>query len=340
MFDVVARPAVSPGLAHVACVRQYKTARWKRDAKAKQFPMKGLGAPQSSKNEPLAFFKMAGAGNDFVVIDNRSGRVTDAEELTRRICTRRMSVGADGLILVESSVRATFRMRYYNSDGGLADFCANGTRCAARFAFMNVIAPKRMTIETDAGVIGAEIGERGDVTLSLPPPRAFRRERPLEVGGTIINGSSLMVGVPHYVVFLRDDLWSQNIEPLGRAIRRHRELQPQGANANFVVVRDPHSIEVRTYERGVEAETLACGSGVVAAVTAAALFGQVKSPVSVLTRSGVTLEVSFAGGDGDVRDVRLKGDARVIYRAAVTPETLDGFDPEWIRNPTPRVEVP
>ena len=306
--------------------------------------MKGLGAPQSSKNEPLAFSKMAGAGNDFVVIDNRSGRVTDPGELTRRICTRRMSVGADGLILLESSARATFRMRYYNADGGLADFCANGTRCAARFAFINVIAPKRMTIETDAGIVGAEIGERADVTLTLPPPQAFRRDRPLDVGGTIINGSSVMVGVPHYVVFLRDDLWSQNIEPLGRTIRRHRQLQPQGANANFVVVRDAHSIEVRTYERGVEAETLACGSGVVAAVTAAALFGRAKSPVSVLTRSGVTLEVSFTLDGDELRDVRLKGDARLIYRATVTPETLEGFDPEWIRNPamttTGRVEVP
>src|SRR3954467_4700167 len=104
---------------------------------------------------------MAGAGNDFVVIDNRSGRSADATELTKRICTRRLSVGADGLILVETSAKATFRMRYYNADGGLADFCANGTRCAARFAFTNVIAPRRMTIETDAGVVGAEIGERG-----------------------------------------------------------------------------------------------------------------------------------------------------------------------------------
>jgi len=291
-------------------------------------------------SEPLQFSKMSGAGNDFVVIDNRSGRIADAGELTRHICTRRLSVGADGLILIETSARATFRMRYYNSDGGLADFCANGTRCAARFAFMNVVAPKRMTIETDAGVVGAEIGERGEVTLSLPSPQSFRRERPLDVDGKIIRGSYVMVGVPHYVVFLRDDLWSQNIENVGRAIRQHRELQPHGANANFVVVRDEHAIEVRTYERGVEAETMACGSGVVASVTAAAMFGRVKSPVSVLTRSGITLEVSFDLGDGELRDVRLKGDARLVFRSTVTPETLEGFDPEWIRNATQRVEVP
>jgi diaminopimelate epimerase len=302
--------------------------------------MKGFGVPQTTRNEPLAFSKMAGAGNDFVVIDNRTARMADASELTRRICTRRLSVGADGLILIEPSARATFRMRYYNADGGLADFCANGTRCAARFAFMNVIAPRRMTIETDAGVVGAEVGDRGEVTLSLPSPQAFRRDRPLDLGGKIIRGSSVMVGVPHYVVFLRDELWSQDIDPVGRAIRNHRDLQPHGANANFVVVRDSHAIEVRTFERGVEGETLACGSGVVASVTALALFGRVKSPVSVLTRSGITLEVSFDLAGESVENVRLKGDARLIYRATLTPETLDGFDPEFVRNPTARVEVP
>src|SRR6188474_2729833 len=94
---------------------------------------------QSGKQDPITFSKMAGGGNDFVIIDNRSGRITDPSELTRRICTRRLSVGADGLILIESSVRATFRMRYYNADGSLGEFCGNGTRCAARYALMNVI---------------------------------------------------------------------------------------------------------------------------------------------------------------------------------------------------------
>ena len=282
---------------------------------------------------------MAGGGNDFVVIDNRVAKITDASELTRRICTRALSVGADGLILVEGSARATFRMRYYNADGGLAAFCANGTRCAARFAFLNVIAGRKMTIETDAGIVGAEIGDGGTVTLSLPAPYAFRANFPLAVGERMIHGSSLMVGVPHYVIFLRDDLWSQNIAPLGAAIRKHPDLQPEGANVNFVVVRDPHAIEVRTYERGVEGETLSCGSGVVASATTSALFGKVKSPVSVLTRSGITLEVSFTLANGGVDNVQLKGDARHIYRATITPETLEGFDPEFVRDPAARVTV-
>ncbi|MFP5245505.1 MAG: diaminopimelate epimerase, partial [Thermoanaerobaculia bacterium] len=271
----------------------------------------------------MSFSKMAGGGNDFVVIDNRGPKIADGSELTRRICTPALSVGGDGLILVESSARATFRMRYYNSDGSLAAFCANSTRCAARFAFLNVIAGRKMTIETDAGIVGAEISDGGLVTLSLPAPWAFRAQKPLTVGEKIIHGSAITVGVPHYVLFLRNDLWSQDIVPLGRALRRHPELLPDGANVNFVVVRDPHSIEVRTYERGVEGETLSCGSGVVASAVVSALFGKVKSPVSVLTRSGITLEVSFTIRDGAAEDVRLKGDARLIYRATITPETLE-----------------
>lgn len=302
--------------------------------------MRMLGQVQPGKQDPLTFSKMAGGGNDFVVIDHRTPRIDDPGELTRRICTRALSVGADGLILVEGSARATFRMRYYNRDGGLAAFCANGTRCAARFAFLNVIAGRKMTIETDAGIIGAEIGDGGAVTLTLPSPHSFRAQRPLLIGNTTVHGSSMMVGVPHYVVFLREDLWSRDIAPLGKAIRLHPELVPDGgANANFVVVRDPHSIEVRTYERGVEAETLACGSGVVASAVTSALFGKVKSPVAVLTRSGITLEVTFDLAGGAPQNVQLKGDARHIYRATITPETLEGFDPEFVRDPAARVTV-
>ena len=288
---------------------------------------------QTPKPEPLTFSKMAGGGNDFVVIDNRTLKIADGAELTRRICTRALSVGADGLILIEASVRATFRMRYYNSDGSVGEFCGNGTRCAARFAFVNVIAGRQMTIETDAGIVSASIGEGGSVTITLPPPYAFKRERPVKVGETVVRGSSIMVGVPHYVIYLRGDLWEQDIAPLGRAIRKHPEMQPAGTTVNFVVTRDDHSIEVRTYERGVEAETLSCGSGVVASAVTTALFGRVKSPVSVLTRSGTTYEVSFDVVSGGVDNVRLKGDARLIFRAALTPETLEGFDPDFVRDP-------
>lgn len=292
------------------------------------------------KQDPLSFSKMAGAGNDFVVIDHRTQKVLDPAALARKICTRAVSVGGDGLILIENSPRATFRMRYYNADGSVGAFCGNGTRCAARFAFLNVIAGRRMTIETDAGIVSAEIADGGQVLISLPSPQNFRAQRPLTVGSRTIHGSSILVGVPHYVIFLRDELWSQDIDGLGRAIRQHPELEPDGgANVNFVLVREPHAIEVRTWERGVEAETLACGSGVVASAVTSALFGRAASPVSVLTRSGATLEVSFELRDGQAEEVRLKGDARLIYRATITPETLEGFDPDFVKDPASSVTV-
>ena len=283
--------------------------------------------------EPLAFAKMAGGGNDFVVIDNRDGRVRNAAELARKICTPHLSVGADGLILIEGSERAGVRMIYWNADGSRADFCANGTRCAARFALLTGMASHRMTVETDVGILAAQFDEQGWVTLSINPPTAVQMNRPLRVGDQMIQGSALMVGVPHYVIFLEDDLWSHDIVPLGRAIRSHPEMQPLGANVNFVVIRDPHSIEVRTYERGVEAETLSCGSGVIASVVASTLFEKVTPPVNVLTRSGITFEVNCVRDGATLRDIRLRGDARVVYRGTMTAETVEGFDPEFLRNP-------
>ncbi len=292
---------------------------------------------QAGKQDPLTFAKMAGGGNDFVMIDDRRGVVADAPALTRRICTRALSVGADGLILVQESSRATFHIRYYNADGSLGEFCGNGTRCAARFAFLDGIAGPQMTIETDAGIVTAEVaGER--VTISLPPPRDFRSLK-LRVGHTAIDGNAIVVGVPHYVTFVDGDLWDQDIVPLGRAIRTHPALQPDGANANFVVVRDMSSIEVRTYERGVEAETLSCGSGVVASVAVATLLGKVRPPVSVLTRSGITLQVAMRSEGGALHDARLTGDARLIFRAALTRETIEGFDPDFVRHPWARVQT-
>jgi len=290
--------------------------------------------------EQLRFTKMAGGGNDFVVIDNRKSVVADAVSLTRRICTAHLSVGADGLILIEPSSKADFRMRYFNNDGSGGEFCANGTRCAARFAVVNGIAPQKMTIDTDAGLVGGDVGGASSVTLSLPSPRGFRAERPLRIDGKTVRGSSIVMGVPHYVLFPDNDLWSQDILAIGRMIRFHPDLKAEGgANVNFVVVRSEHSIEVRTYERGVEAETLSCGSGVVSSVATSALFGKVSSPVSVLTRSGITLRVAFVRDGDSLRDVRLTGDARLIYSAELTPETIEGFDPDWVRSPQSGHEV-
>ena len=279
----------------------------------------------------LAFSKMAGGGNDFVILDNRGGEVSDPVALTRRICTAHLSVGADGLILVEQSDRADVRILYFNRDGSRGEFCANGTRCAARFALLAGMAPKKMTVETDAGIVAAEVADGTTVTLSLPSPHGYRAERPLRLPDRQVRGSFIVMGVPHYVLFDDSDLWTRDIVPLGRAIRLHPDLEPDGgANVNFVVVRGEHSIEVRTYERGVEAETLSCGSGVVASVAVSALAGKVSSPVSILTRSGIVFRVSFRREGNELRDVQLTGDARLIFRAELTSDTLQGFDPDFL----------
>ena len=200
------------------------------------------------------------------------------------------------------------------------------------------IAPRRMTIETDAGVIGAEIQESA-VTLTLPAPRDFVAKRPLETpGGMVAEGSFIIVGVPHFVTYVVGDLWSRDVEPLGRTLRHHKELAPNGANVNFVSVESRSSISVRTYERGVEAETLSCGSGVVASSCVSALLGLVDRSVTVLTRSGirytVEMESSDKAGSPAISQVKLTGDARLVYKSQLTAETIEGFDADWVRAPT------
>jgi diaminopimelate epimerase len=297
-----------------------------------------FGGQKRESGDAIEFSKFAGGGNDFVIIDNRTRAVPDGAALARRVCARRLSVGADGLILIESSLRAPLKMVYFNPDGSRA-FCGNGTRCAARFAFLNVIAPRRMTVETDTGVIPAEVRDNGEVTLTMPGPTAFVRERPLATPeGSMIEGSFVTMGVPHYVVPVQRDLWRRDLGVVGPTIRHHPDLQPDGANANFVLVRDRHALDIRTWERGVEGETLSCGSGVMASVAAVALLGEVDSPVMVLTRSGIRYRVEVEwggeGGDRTIHSVRFTGDARLIYKSTFTADTLSGFDPEWVQNPT------
>jgi len=271
---------------------------------------------------------MAGGGNDFAVFNDRDGLITDPGELARYLTTRRLSVGGDGIILLRRSEVASVRMVYHNADGSLADFCANGTRCAARAALLEEIAPGEMTIETGYAIVPARV-DGARVTLTLPPPTGVEEERPLRLkDGSAARGSYLMVGVPHYVIFVSGDLWSMDIDGPGSEIRRHPDL-PAGANVNFVKVTGGSEIAVRTWERGVEAETLSCGSGVVASSFISSWLGKVTPPLRVLTRSGIRYEV-------DVRPdaIRLTGDARVVYRGEMTDETVRGFDPDWVRHPT------
>ena len=279
------------------------------------------------------FMKMAGGGNDFIMLNGQTSPVTDPARLAGRACVRGLSIGADGLIIVSAdSTEADVRMLYFNSDGSRADFCANGTRCAARFAFLEGLAQRTMTIEADCGVVTATVLADDRVRLSVAGPKNVELEKKLELEDATITGAHLEVGVPHFVELV-DDLWDLDVASRGRAVRRHPDLQPAGANANFISIRGRNRLDIRTFERGVEGETLSCGSGVIASVAASALSGRVDSPVTVRNRSGVEYEASFKRTPDALSSLELTGDARVVYEGTMTAETIEGFDPDWVRQP-------
>ncbi len=257
----------------------------------------------------LPFWKMQGSGNDFILIDHRRPFIKEEEcpALVRRLCQPKFGVGADGLILIEPAAWADFRWRFFNADGSEAEMCGNGGRCAARFAYLNGIAPASLTFETLAGLIQAEVKGRR-VKLGLSQPRDLRLHLRIPLAERAWEGHFLNTGVPH-VVLLVDELAAAPVAEVGRAIRFHELFQPAGTNVNFVRVSGPQELQIRTYERGVEAETLACGTGsVAAALIAARLFG-LPSPVTVRPRSGEILTVHFTPQADSFAAVFLEGDA-------------------------------
>lgn len=269
----------------------------------------------------LIFSKMSGSGNDFILLDNRHGQLDLAPRmLAERICRRRMSVGADGLILVEPSSRADFRMRIFNADGSEAEMCGNGGRCVARFAEMLGIAGPQMAFETLAGIIQAQVdGPR--VTLQVSRPQQIRLDQSIEVAGVVHQIHSINTGVPHAVLFCAD-LEAIPVPALGRAIRFHPAFQPAGTNVDFANVHDTGTLAIRTYERGVEDETLACGTGTVASALVAATLGLVASPVQVRVRSGETLTVSFKGQGPEFQEVFFEGEVRLVYQGELMADAL------------------
>ncbi len=271
--------------------------------------------------EKLSFSKMSGSGNDFIVIDNRDGRL-DIEPGTfaERICRRRISVGADGLILVELSLAADFRMRILNADGSEAEMCGNGARCVARFAEMFGIAGPDMTFETLAGIIRAQVNS-SRVKLQISRPQQIRLHQSIEVEGDLHEIHSINTGVPHAVLFFADPE-AVPVRTLGRAIRFHPAFQPAGTNVNFVTPLDDRTLAIRTYERGVEDETLACGTGTIASALVAATLGLVSSPVQVQVRSGEMLTVSFTGKGPEYEEVFFEGEVRLVYQGELMADAL------------------
>jgi len=252
---------------------------------------------------PRRFTKMAGGGNDFLLFE-ADGRTLSAEDRAKvaLLCRRGLSVGADGALFLSPSGPGRVRVDYFNADGGLASFCANGTRCAARYAVTRgLVAGEKLELETGWTPIRASVG-RESVTLHLPP-----------------SAAPMCVGVPHLVVFVERDLAALPIDRVAPPLRRHPDL-PDGANVNFVEVLSDRRLAIRTFERGVEGETLACGSGVVASAVVAAREGRVRPPVVCDTRSGVSFTVGFTPSDGAISDATLEGDAREIFTAELNEE--------------------
>ena len=281
----------------------------------------------------LEFTKMSGAGNDFIVIDNRFYQFAHKElvHLARRWCARRTGVGADGLLAFEEPEEAGYhyRMRYLNPDGSVGTMCGNGARCLARYAQSAGLVAEELLFESDAGVYRARVSADpgGSVRLYVPPPQRYQPNIQLE--GGLANEAGLgpwhyiWPGVEHVVCFV-EEVKSAPVEEVGRAVRQDAALAPAGANVNFVQVNESGSLQVRTYEKGVEAETMACGTGALAAGIVAGLLGKTQAlPVNVQMPGGV-LTVGYQREEDALTEVYLEGPAVSVFRGTldVDPSNL------------------
>ncbi|KPK65813.1 MAG: hypothetical protein AMS21_03835 [Gemmatimonas sp. SG8_38_2] len=271
-------------------------------------------------DKPLAFAKMEGAGNDFILINAAHALfVPDLGALARFVCARRRSVGADGLVVVEPSQRedADLRVRFWNPDGQEIDTCGNGTRCAARYAIAEGLADNSMLIETAGSDIAARVTD-DTVSLTFAVEPKLTLDLTVSAGGTPQRGYYVDVGNTHFVI-LETELPEGPIEPRCRPLRYAPELEPDGANVHLVEVTDRHRARIRSYERGVEAETLACGSGSVSSAVALCAAGLLDPPVEMLTRSGDVLTICFQqSSDGRFSQLELEGPARFIFRGELS----------------------
>lgn len=268
----------------------------------------------------IRFVKMSAGGNDFVVLDNREKRLPrDFSALAQKLCKRKFGIGADGLLVLENSNQCNFRMKYFNADGSRASLCGNGARCIAFFANRGGAAPADMKFNTDAGVYRATVHEK-NVLLFMRPPHSIRINVSLRVQGKKIVYNFADTGVPHVVLFVKN-IHTAPLEVLGKKIRFHKAFKPAGTNVNFVKKKNSHALWIRTYERGVEDETSACGTGVTASVLIGGLTGLVKSPVRCITHSGgiltVHYDVSAGGKHAGFENICLEGTVEVTFEGEV-----------------------
>jgi diaminopimelate epimerase len=258
------------------------------------------------------------------VVDNRGGIIAkeDQAELAKKLCRRKFSLGADGLILLRNAEKADYAWDFYNADGSVAEMCGNGARCAARFAYRHGFGPKLMRLETLAGIVETEIcGPEEVVKVKLTQPHDFRLDLSISLDDVDYPVAFVNTGVPHAVIFVDEE--PIPVKKWGRKVRFDALFEPQGTNATFVMVKGENLLKSRSYERGVEDETMACGTGAVAAALFGAMFKEMESPVAVETSGGDVLTIHFDLQDGLVADkVYLEGPTRIICAGDLTAEAL------------------
>ena len=261
----------------------------------------------------IAFHKLHGAGNDFVFVDDRDETFPAGDRAwLAALAARRTGIGCEGFGLLRRSDRADVRLVFLNPDGGEADLCGNGTRCAALLANRLAIAPPGLTIETAAGIVRAAVTDTG-VRLELPDATGLRPAWTLRLDGDDTETvGSIDTGVPHAVIAVPDPA-AVDVDRRGRRVREHAAFDPTGTNVNFVGPATARGLPMRTYERGVEAESGACGTGAVAVAIVMAARGATTPPVTLLTAGGFCLEVDFTPLPGGATGVSLTGPAAYVY---------------------------
>jgi diaminopimelate epimerase len=274
--------------------------------------------------EKIIFTKMSGAGNDFIVIDKTENKhLRVSKELVQNLCDRRNGIGADGLITVVSDNKVDFIMNYYNADGSTGSLCANGARCAILFA-----SDRKILSGQSADFISNDVAYKGEITsasqikFNLNPPKKIKNNFKVKAGGRLINAHFVDTGSPHVVIDLSESeglltlLKDVPVEILGREIRYLTEFAPGGTNVNFIDVKK-NSIEIRTYERGVEAETLSCGTGSVASAIIAHITHKINPPIELITKGNEKLLVNFEVENSRVRNLSLTGPAKIVFTGEI-----------------------
>ncbi|PIU41785.1 MAG: diaminopimelate epimerase [Candidatus Omnitrophica bacterium CG07_land_8_20_14_0_80_42_15] len=267
----------------------------------------------------IKFTKLVASGNDFVLVDSRknkvakwsSGQVVKWPDFAKKVCRQKLGVSADGLLVLEDSNKADVKMRIINPDGSEVTMCGNGSRCVALYCGKRIIK-----IETGAGILRAELKGKNIAKVRMTDPKDLKINLSITLKGKKYHVHHINTGVPHVIMFV-DNIDNFDVKGMGREIRYHKAFRPKGANADFVKFINKRSLYIRTYERGVEDETLACGTGACASAIMASLLKSAISPVSVRTKSGEVLKIYFDKEKKSVKNVCLEGEAKKVYEGKI-----------------------